>query len=170
LKREEKGNVIADLHQQMAKAKVAVLTRFTGLNVEKISQLRRELRQAGIEYRVIKNTLFRQAIQGTDKENFKPQVDGPIAVAWSEAELIAPARVLGKFAKDWPELRILVASSDGRLWGAAQIQEWVSLPTLDELRGKILGLLQAPASKLARLMVTPSTRLARVLRLRGQQN
>lgn len=168
LKREEKSNVISDLHEHMGKAKVAILTRFSGLNVEKITQLRQELRRAEVEYRVVKNTLFRRAIQGTEKENFKPQVDGPIAVAWSETDPVAPARVLAKFAKDWPELQILVASSEGKLWGPAQIQEWVSLPTLDELRGKILGLLQAPASKLARLLVMPGTQLAQVFHLRGQ--
>ena len=170
MKREDKSNVIADLHEQMSKAKVAILTRFTGLNVEKITQLRQELRRTEVEYRVVKNTLFRKAIQGTDKENFTPQVNGPIAVAWSEADPIAPARVLGKFAKDWPELQILGASSEGKLWGPAQIQEWVSLPNLDGLRGRMLGLLQAPATKLARLLVTPSTRLAQVFGLRGQQN
>lgn len=169
LKREEKTNVVADLHEQMGKAKVAILTRFTGLNVEKITQLRQELRRAEVEYRVVKNTLFRRAIQGTDKENFKQQVNGPIGVAWSEGDPVAPARVLGKFAKDWPELQILVASSEGKLWGPAQVQEWISLPTLDELRAKIMGLLQAPASKLARLLVTPSTQLAQLFHLRGQQ-
>ena len=168
LKREDKSNVVSDLHEQMGKAKVAILTRFTGLNVEKITQLRQELRRAEVEYRVVKNTLFRRAIQGTEKENFEPQVNGPIAVAWSETDPVAPARVLGKFAKDWPELQILVASSEGKLWGPAQIQEWISLPTLDELRAKIMGLLQAPASKLVRLLVTPSTQLAQVLHLRGQ--
>jgi large subunit ribosomal protein L10 len=170
LKREDKSNVIADLHEQMGRAKVAILTRFTGLNVEKTTQLRQELRRAEVHYRVVKNTLFRRAIQGTDKENFEPQVNGPVAVAWSETDPVSPARVLGKLAKDWPELQILVASSEGRLWGPAQIQEWISLPTLDELRGRLLGLLQAPASKLARLLVTPSTQLAQVLRLRGEQN
>jgi len=90
-------------------------------------------------------------------------------VAWSNADPVAPARVLAKFAKDYAELKILVAYSDGRLWGPAEIQQWVNLPSLDELRGKILGLIQVPASTLARLIGTPSTQLAQVMKAKSEQ-
>jgi len=153
----------------MRQAKVAILTRFVGLNVGKMTQLRRELRKAAVEYRIVKNTLFRLAIQGTDKEVLGPKIEGPIAVAWSETDPVAPARVLAKFAKEYTELQILVASSDGQLWGPAEIQQWVTLPSLEGLRGKILGLIQAPASRLMRLMVTPGTRLAQLLQAKSQQ-
>ena len=79
-------------------------------------------------------------------------------MAWSNADPVAPARVLAKFAKDCAELQILVAYSDGRLWGPAEIQQWVNLPSSRGVAGKILGLIQVPASKLARLIGTPSTR------------
>jgi large subunit ribosomal protein L10 len=82
---------------------------------------------------------------------------------------VAPARVLAKHAKDWPQLKVLVASSDGRIWGSAEIQAWVSLPSLEGLRAKILGLLQAPATTLVRLMGIPATQVARVLQGRSQQ-
>jgi large subunit ribosomal protein L10 len=153
----------------MRQAKVAILTRFVGLNVGKMTQLRRELRKAAVEYRIVKNTLFRLAIQGTDKEVLGSKIEGPIAVAWSETDPVAPARVLAKFAKEYTELQILVASSDGQLWGPAEIQQWVTLPSLEGLRGKILGLIQAPASRLMRLMVTPGTRLAQLLQAKSQQ-
>ncbi len=170
MKREDKSQVIADLHQRMSQSKVAILTRFTGLNVEKMTQLRRELRKAAVDYRIVKNTLFRLAIRGTDKEPLSTHVEGPIGVASSESDPVAPARVLAKFAKESPELKIMLAASDGRLWGSAEIQAWVALPSLEELRGKILGLMQAPASGLARLMGTPGTQVARVLQARSQQN
>jgi len=169
LKPEDKRKAVADLHQQMRRAKVAILTRFVGLNVGKMTQLRRELRKAAVEYRIVKNTLFRLAIQGTDKELLGSRIEGPIAVAWSETDPVAPARVLAKFAKEYAELQILVASSDGQLWGPAEIQQWVTLPSLEGLRGKILGFIQAPASRLIRLMVTPGTRLVQVLRAKSQQ-
>lgn len=169
MKREDKHKVVADLHQRMRKSKVAILTRFVGLNVEKMTKLRRELRQAAVEYRIVKNTLFRLAIQGTDKEVLGAKVEGPVGVAWSDTDLVAPARILAKFAKEYPELQIFVASSGGKLWGPAEIQGWVTLPSLEELRAKILGSIQAPASKLVRLMVTPGTRLAQVLKARSQQ-
>jgi large subunit ribosomal protein L10 len=170
LKREDKQAVVADLNQRMRQAKVAILTRFVGLNVEKMTQLRRELRKAAVEYRIVKNTLLRLAIQGTEKEVLGSKIEGPVALAWSNADPVAPARVLAKFAKDYAELQILVAYSDGRLWGPAEIQQWVNLPSLEELRGKILGLIQMPASKLVRLIGTPSTRLAQVLRAKSEQS
>jgi len=170
LKREEKKERIADLQRQMGQAKVAILTRFSGLNVEKMTQLRRELRKAAVEYRVIKNTLFRLAARGTDKEGLSSHLEGPLGVAWSDSNPVAPARILAKYAKEWPELKVLVAASDGRIWGAADIQAWVSLPSLEELRARILGLLQAPATTLARLMGIPSTQVARVIQGRSQQS
>jgi large subunit ribosomal protein L10 len=162
--------VVADLNQRMRQAKVAILTRFVGLNVGKMTQLRRELRKAAVEYRVIKNTLLRLAVQGTDKEVLASKIEGPVAVAWSKADPVAPARVLAKFAKDYAQLQILVAYSDGRLWGPAEIQQWVTLPSLEELRGKILGLIQVPASRLVRLLATPGTGLAQVMKAKSEQS
>jgi len=169
LKREDKRRVVADLNQRMRQAKVAILTRFVGLNVEKMTQLRRELRKAAVEYRIIKNTLLRLAVQGTDKEVLASKIEGPVAVAWSNADPVAPARVLAKFAKDYAQLQILVAYSDGRLWGPAEIQQWVTLPSLEELRGKILGLIQVPASRLVRLLATAGTGLAQVMKAKSEQ-
>ncbi len=169
MKREEKTKVVADLQHRMAQAKVAILTRFTGLNVEKMTQIRRELRKAAVEYRIVKNTLLRLAIQGTDKELLWEKLEQPIAVAWSDTDLIAPARILSKFGKDFPELQILVACSDGKLWGPEEIQRWVTLPSLEELRAKILGLIQSPATQLVRLLTTPGTRLAQLLKAQSQK-
>jgi len=170
LKREDKSERIADLHQRMGQAKVAILTRFTGLNVEKMTLLRRELRKAAVNYQVVKNSLFSLAIRGTDKEVLGSHMEGPVGVAWSEGEPVAPARVLAKYAKEWPEFKIMMAATDGKLWGPADIQAWVSLPSLEGLRARILSLLQAPATTLVRLTGTPATQVARVLEARSQQN
>ena len=169
MKREDKSKLIADLHQRMSQAKVTILTRFTGLDVERMTQLRRELRKAAVQYQVVKNTLFRLAVRGTDKEVLSSHMEGPVGVAWSDGEPVAPARVLAKYAKDWPGLKIMVAASDGKLWGTADIQAWVSLPSLEGLRGRILGLLQAPATTLVRLLGTPSTQVARLVQTRSEQ-
>jgi large subunit ribosomal protein L10 len=170
LKREDKRKVVGDLNQRMRQSKVAILTRFVGLNVEKMTQLRRELRKAAVEYRIIKNTLMRLAVQGTDKEALTSKLEGPVAVAWSNADPVAPARVLAKFAKDFSELQILVAYCDGRLWGPAEIQQWVNLPGLEELRGKLVGLIQAPVARLVRLLGTPSTRVVQVMKAKSEQS
>lgn len=170
MKREDKREVVADLQQRMRQAKVAILTRFSGLSVERMTLLRRELRKADVEYRIIKNTLFRLAIQGTDKEPLSPNLTGPIGIAWSDKDPVGPAKILAKYAKDFAELQILVAASDGRLWDAKAIQGWVTLPSLEGMRSKILGMIQAPASKLARLLNTPGTQMAQVLKARSEQS
>ncbi|MBI4495439.1 MAG: 50S ribosomal protein L10 [Deltaproteobacteria bacterium] len=170
MKLEDKRRVVADLQQKMQKARVTILTRFVGLNVEKMTHLRRELRRAAVDYQIVKNTLLRLALRGTDKDILAPHLEGPIALAWSDTDPVAPARVLAKFAKDFPELQILVAYSEGKLWSPGEVQAWVNLPSLEELRGRILGLIQAPAARLARLTATPGTGLARVLKARSEQS
>lgn len=169
MKREDKREVVSDLQQRLLRAKVTILTRFSGLNVGKMTQLRRDLRKAGVEYRIIKNTLFRLAIQGSPQEILSPHLEGPLAVAWSEKDPVGPAKILAKYSKDFPQLQILVAASDGRLWDAKAIQGWVNLPSLEELRAKILGLIQAPATGLVRLFNTPGTQMAQVLKARSEQ-
>jgi large subunit ribosomal protein L10 len=167
LKREIKAKLIADLHQQMSQAKSGHPDRSHGLMMK--MTVRRELRKAAVQYRVVKNTLFRLAVRETDKEVLSSHLEGPVGVAWSDGDPVAPARVLAKYAKDWPDLKIMVAASDGKLWGPADIQAWVSLPSLEGLRGKILGLLQAPATTLVRLLGTPSTQVARLVQARSEQ-
>jgi large subunit ribosomal protein L10 len=169
LNRDDKGKIVSDLQQQMSGAKVAILTRFVGLSVGRMTQLRRELRKAAVEYRVVKNTLFRLAIQNTDKKVLEAQLEGPIGVAWSNSDVVAPARILAKFAKEFPELQIMMACSDGKVFGPAQIQSWVNLPSLEGLQARILGFIQTPATQLVRLLVTPSTRLAQVLKAKSEQ-
>jgi len=169
LNRDDKGKIVNDLQQQMSGAKVAILTRFVGLSVERMTQLRRELRKAAVEYRVVKNTLFRLAIQNTDKKVLEAQLEGPIGVAWSNSDVVAPARILAKFAKEFPELQIMMACSDGKVFGPAQIQTWVNLPSLEGLQARILGFIQTPATQLVRYLVTPSTRLAQVLKAKSEQ-
>ena len=169
MNREDKREVVADLQQRLRRAKVAILTRFSGLNVEKMTQLRRDLRKADVEYRIIKNTLFRLAIQGSPQEILSPHLEGPLAVAWSEKDPVSPAKILAKYSKDFNELQILVAASDGRLWDAKAIQGWVNLPSLEELRAKILGMIQAPATGMVRLFNTPGMQMAQVLKARSEQ-
>lgn len=169
MEREEKQRLVAELQESMGRAKVAFLTRFTGLNVEKMTKIRQELKRADVELRVIKNNLFRLAIKGTDKESLTQKLEGPLAVAWSDADLVVPARLLTKFSKEFPELQIVGASFNGKLWGSGDVQSWVNLPTLEEIRAKIISLIQAPASSLLRLLTSPGSRLAQLLRAKTQK-
>lgn len=169
MERKEKEAVVAELQQRMRTAKVAFLTRFTGLNVEKMTQLRRELKQSAVEYRVVKNNLLRLAIKGTDKQLLEKKLQGPLAVAWSDVDLVAPARLLTKFSKEFPEFQIIGACSDGQLWEPPEIQSWVNLPTLEEIRAKIVSLIQSPAVTVMRLLTTPGSRLAQLIKAKSQK-
>ncbi len=169
MERVEKERLVTELHERMRQAKVAFLTRFTGLNVEKMTQIRRELKQADVELRVIKNNLFRLAIKGTDKELLEQKLEGPLAVAWSDVDLVVPARLLTKFSKEFPELQVIGACFNGKLWEPADIQNWVNLPTLEEIRAKIISLIQGPASSLLRLLTMPGSRLAHLLKAKSQK-
>lgn len=169
MERAQKERLVKDLQQRMRQAKVAFLTRFTGLNVEKMTQLRRELKRAAVEFRVIKNNLFRLAIQGTDKELLEKKLAGPLAVAWSEVDLVTPARLLTKFSKDFPEFQIVGACSDGKWWEPVEIQSWVNLPTLEEIRAKLISLIQAPATNMLRLLTTPGSRLVQLVQAKSKQ-
>lgn len=169
MERVEKQKLVAELQERMGRAKVAFLTRFTGLNVEKMTQIRQELKRADVELRVIKNNLFRLAIKGTDKELLTQKLEGPLAVAWSDVDLVAPARLLTKFSKEFNELQIVGACFDGKFWGPTEIQSWVNLPTIEEIRAKIISLIQAPASSLLRLLTSPGSRLAQLLKAKSQK-
>ncbi len=169
MERVEKERLVNELQERMRRAKVAFLTRFTGLNVEKMTQIRRELKQAHVELQVIKNNLFRLAIKGTDKELLAQKLEGPLAVAWSDVDLVVPARLLTKFSKEFPELQVIGACFNGKLWEPVDIQTWVNLPTLEEIRAKIISLIQGPASSLLRLFTMPGSRLAYLLKAKSQK-
>jgi large subunit ribosomal protein L10 len=168
LKREDKREVVSDLQQRLLRAKVAILTRFSGLNVERMTQLRRDLRKAGVEYRIIKNTLFRLAIQGSPQEILSPHLEGPLAVAWSEKDPVGPAKILAKYSKDFARCRFWWPVRRQAL--GRQGHSGVGEPA--QPRGTARddsGMTQAPATGLVRLFNTPGTQMAQVLKARSEQ-
>ena len=131
------------------KAQVAVVSEYTGLSVEEITKLRRELQKEGGDYMVTKNTLAKIAIKGTPYEVLAETLKGPIAIAFGFTDQVAPAKVLSKFIKDTKKGEIIAAAMDGQLMSAEEAKALANLPSREELYAKMLGCINSPASGIA---------------------
>jgi large subunit ribosomal protein L10 len=149
--KQDKKEAIDELHEKFARAKTAVITGYSGINVEQITELRSKLRKSQVEYRVVKNTLARRAAEGTGLEPLKDYFVGPVGIALSYDDVVAPAKVLFEFNKQ------------------ADIKALASLPSLNALRGKIVGLLQAPASRMVGVLAAPGGQIARVMKAKADK-
>jgi large subunit ribosomal protein L10 len=162
VERSQKQELVATLHQDLADTVCVVVTHQTGLTVAEVTQLRRQMRSAGARYRVTKNRLALRAIEGTPFASLGPLFTGPTAIAFSR-DPVAAAKAAVEYANRNDKLTVVGGGLSGQVLDAAAVKALATLPSLDELRGKILGLLVAPATKLATLLQTPGGQLARVL-------
>jgi large subunit ribosomal protein L10 len=169
LNRTDKEAVIAELHAKMAKARTAIVAEPRGLDVETVTALRKKLRDAKVEYRVVKNTLAARAAKGTPVEVVSDKFVGPTALVMSYDDVVAPAKLLMDFMKDRENFAIRGGVVEGALVDAKGIAALARLPGLNELRAQILGMLAQPATKLARIIGAPAQQLARVLGARKEQ-
>ena len=144
-----KNDKVALIKEKIDKAQVAVVSEYTGLSVEEITKLRRELQKEGGDYMVTKNTLAKIAIKGTPYEVLAETLKGPIAIAFGFTDQVAPAKVLSKFIKDTKKGEIIAAAMDGQLMSAEQAKALANLPSREELYAKMLGCINSPASGIA---------------------
>ncbi len=149
---EIKKPIVEEISAAIKEAQSVVLVDYRGLTVEQDTKLRRELRDAGVSYKVYKNTMMNFAFKGTDFESLAPYLEGPSAVAISETDATAPARVLAKFAKTAPKLEIKAGVVEGTFYDAAGMQDIASIPSRDELLSKFLGSIQSPITNFARVI------------------
>ena len=150
MKREEKQQLIAEYADVFKKANLVVVALNKGLSMPETTALRNAVRADGASYKVAKNRLAKIALAGTPCEGLKDLLKGPAAIAYSE-DAIAASRAVVKTAKDNDKLEIVGGVMNGELIDVNKIKALASLPSLDQLRGKLVGLLQAPAGQLARL-------------------
>jgi len=162
LERSQKTELIDGLKQVFSSVNLVVVTRPTGLTVAETTDLRRRMRAAGAGYRVTKNTLARLALAGTAFEALADMFVGPTAIAYSE-DPIAAAKAAVDFAEKNQKLVIVGAAFERQVLDAARVTALAKLPSLDQLRGQLVGLLQAPASRIARVVQAPAGQLARVI-------
>lgn len=146
-----KKAVVAELKDQLTSAKAAVLTSYKGLTVEQDTQLRRELREAGVKYHVVKNTMLRIAAQEAGIEGLEEHLAGTTALAFSTEDAVAPAKVISDFIKknkleDTEVLQIKAGMLDGKVIALDKVKELASLPSREELLAKLLGSMNAPIS------------------------
>jgi large subunit ribosomal protein L10 len=159
--RNEKSEVVSTLNASLKQMGVVVITRNLGMSVAQSTDLRQKMRDAGAAYKVTKNRLVKIAIQDTDYAAIGDLLTGPVGLATS-ADPVAAAKVAVDFAKTNDKLEIVGGAMGAQLLDAEGIKALASLPSLDELRAKLVGLIQAPASKLATVTQAPAAQLARV--------
>lgn len=145
--KEMKTQEVADIQKKLKSAEILVLTRNDGLNAQATNDLRVATRAVGVDYRVTKNTLAKIAAKGTPFESMADKMKGPIAYV-TGTDPVATAKVVAEFAKKNEKLVIIGAKFGDMLMDAAKVKEFAALPTMDEIRSKLVGLLQAPASRL----------------------
>ena len=158
----EKAEVVSDLSKVFAESGSVVVAHYKGLTVAEMGDLRARMRAAGASFRVAKNRLAMRALQGTAVEAIAHLFKGPTGIAFSK-DPVAASKVAVAYAKDNDKLVILGGSVGATQLDANGVKALAELPSLDQLRGKIVGLLQAPATKLAGLMQAPGGQLARVI-------
>lgn len=149
---EVKQPIVDEIKANVENAASVVLVDYRGLTVEQDTKLRKELREAGVTYKVYKNTLMKRAFEGTDFAQLDPNLDGPSAIAISKNDATAPARILAKFAKDAEALEIKAGIVEGTYYDNKGIQAISSIPSRDELLSKFLGSIQSPITNFARVI------------------
>lgn len=149
---ELKQPIVEEIKANLQDAKSAVIVDYRGLTVEQDTRLRKELREAGITYKVYKNTLVRFAVEGTEFEPLKDSLEGPNAIAISKDDATAPARILANFAKTAEALEIKCGIVEGTYYDQAGIKTISSIPSREELLSKLLGSMQAPIANFARVI------------------
>jgi len=172
LTRTQKEEQVAELNEKFGRAKSVYVADYRGLNVSEADILRQRIRKEGagdFEYRVAKNAVLRRASADLDVAGLVEHFEGPTAIAISFGDPVGLAKILSDFAKDHEVFELKGGVVDGEVIDTAQIAALAKLPSMDALRGTIIGLLQASATKLVRLVVEPGTQLARLVEARRAQ-
>ena len=159
--RAEKKELVAELGDVFTKTSVVVVAHYSGLTVVQLQKLRKQMREAGATVQVAKNRLAKIALEGTDVASIGSLLKGPTLIAYSDDPVAAP-KVAVAFAKDHDKLVILGGAMGTTALNVDGVKSLATLPSLDELRAKIVGLIQAPATKIAQLSTAPAAKLARV--------
>ena len=149
---ELKAPIVDEIKGYVSDAKSAVLVDYRGLTVEQDTQLRKQLREAGVTYKVYKNTLVSRAVEGTQFESLRDVLEGPNAFAISTTDATAPARVLAEFAKKADKLELKGGVVEGTYYDAAGIGVIASIPSREVLLGRLLGSMQSPITNFARVL------------------
>ena len=159
MNKEKKQNYIKEMSTQFDKSEAVIVAHYQGLTVKQLDDLRKQMRKHGIIFKVTKNRITKLAIEKTKCKDLSNLFTGPTAVALSE-DAITSAKILTKFSKDHENLKILGGIMGNDILDVAGVQNVASLPSLEEARAKIVGILRSPAQKIASILLAPAQKIA----------
>lgn len=166
--RSQKENLVEALREGLSEAGLVIVAQQTGLTVAEVSDLRRKMREAGASYKVTKNTLARLAVKGTANEGIYDLLKGPTALAYSNNP-VAAAKVSIKFSNGNEKFKVVGGVLEGKLLSGKDIETLSKLPSLEELRATLIGMIATPATRIAGVTQAPAAQLARVFSAYGNQ-
>lgn len=169
MNRTEKEALVASVNATLETAGLVVVTRQSGMTVAEAGELRAQMRAAGAQHQVVKNRLAKIALKGTSYEGLSDLFAGPTAISFSE-DPVAAAKVIVKFAEKNDKLEVLGGGLGTQVLDTKAVEALAKLPSLDELRGKLIGVISAPATKVARTVQAPASQLARVFGAYSQKS
>ena len=159
MNKEQKKNYISDMTAQFENSEAVLVTHYQGLTVSQLDKLRAEMRDHGIQFKITKNRITKIALENSRCKDIKNLFTGPTAVALSN-DAITSAKILTKFSKDNKNLKILGGIMGNDILDVAGVKNVATLPTLDEARAKIVGILRSPAQKIASILLAPASKIA----------
>ncbi|NQV83296.1 MAG: 50S ribosomal protein L10 [Rhodospirillales bacterium] len=160
--RTEKEDLVTSLHKTFEDASIVVVTHYSGMTVGEMGDLRAQMREAGASFKVTKNRITRRALEGTKYQPLDSMFTGPTAIAYSD-DPVAAAKVAVNFAKGNEKLIVLGGALGEEQLDIATIKSLASLPSMDELRAKIVGMISTPATRIAGILKAPAGQIARVI-------
>ncbi len=166
--RAQKEEMVASLRKTFDETNLVVVTHYSGLTVSDMGDLRNRMREAGASFKVIKNRLTRLALDGTKYQDLSDMFTGPTAMAYSD-DPVAAAKVAVNYSKDNEKLIVLGGALGKERLDVAGVKALASLPSLDELRAKLVGLLNTPATRIAVVLQAPAGQVARVIKAHAEQ-
>lgn len=163
MNQREKELLVGEVSERFSAATAAFLVNFEGCSCESLTALRRELRPTGAQFAIVKNTLIKRAVSGTNAEGLDSALVGPTAVVWTGADPVSPAKVVAKFAKAQEKFSIKAGVVEGKVVNAEAVSQLAELPSREELLSKLLAIINAPATQLLRTINAPAAQVVRLL-------
>ena len=169
LSKEQKKNYIPEMTNQFENSKAVMVTHYQGLTMTQLDELRAQMREHGIIFKITKNRITKLALEGSKFKKLENLFTGPTAIAFSE-DAITSAKILTKFAKTNPNLKIIGGIMEEEPLSLEEVEKIATLPTLNEARAKITGILTAPAQKIMSILLAPASKIAILAQAKSKKN
>ena len=169
MSREAKKNYVEEMKKNFSSNDSVMIAQYQGLNVNELDELRKELRDKGVLFKITKNRITKIAIKETPVKDLEKYFTGPTAAAIS-SDPISTAKILTKFAQSHKNLKIVAGFMDGKVLDQKEVAIIATLPSLDEARAKIIGILASPAQKLVSILLAPGSKIANLARAKSLKN